>query len=582
MLVPTFVDTLVRNPLGLTARLIFFTALIVLISSLSLSLTLIQQQVDYAFLELSEKGGLIARALAESSRYGVLAGDLLRVNREVQSVLADDSVLYAAVFAREAKMLGVAYKPTASPWVQGDRSTGLPSPPAAARQVLSLAMASAAPTVTALQLEGEASRPVTLPASALSFAWSLFADDDYARVYDVMVPIHPAMSLNLSEEPQSLPLAEAGGAGRLMPGSAYGVAEIGISGVSVHREMRRLISQMLVTTLFIMLASLAMTVFVARRITAPIARLHAAALEIAGGNLHADVPALRGDELGDLAHALSTMTQSLQARDSRLQELTHDLEEKVQARTRDLQSANEKLRDLDRLKTGLVSTASHELRTPLTSIKMHVDNLYDGIEGQLSDNQRETLHRIRSNIRRLRVLLDDLLDLSRLEAGGRALQCGPIQLAELLDHVITQLADLSDLKHVRLLNAVSRGLPPIEGDQPSLTRVFTNILDNAVKFSPPYSAIDITAVRSARDAVTVSVLDRGCGIPAEDLANIFLPFFRSSSIGPEYKGSGLGLAIVAQLVAANNGSVAVRSEVGRGSEFQVTLSVTVDEACSSA
>jgi hypothetical protein len=78
VLVPTFVDTLVRNPLGLTARLIFFTALIVLISSLSLSLTLIQQQVDYAFLELSEKGGLIARALAESSRYGVLAGDLLR------------------------------------------------------------------------------------------------------------------------------------------------------------------------------------------------------------------------------------------------------------------------------------------------------------------------------------------------------------------------------------------------------------------------------------------------------------------------------------------------------------------------
>lgn len=581
MLVPTFVDTLVRNSLGLTTRLIFFTALIVLISSLSLSLTLIQQQVDYAFLELSEKGGLIARTLAESSRYGVLAGDLLRVNREVQSVLADDSVLYAAVFAREAKMLGVAYKPTASPWVQGDRSTGLSSPPAAARQVLSLAMASAAPIVTALQLEGEAPRPVTLPASALSFAWSLFADDDYARVYDVMVPIHPAMSLNLSGAAESAP-SGSGGAGRLMPGSAYGVAEIGISGVSVHREMRRLISQMLVTTLFIMLASLAMTVFVARRITAPIARLHAAALEIAGGNLHADVPALRGDELGDLAHALSTMTQSLQARDSRLQELTHDLEEKVQARTRDLQSANEKLRDLDRLKTGLVSTASHELRTPLTSIKMHVDNLYDGIEGQLSDNQRETLYRIRSNIQRLRVLLDDLLDLSRLEAGGRALQCGPIQLAELLDHVITQLADLSDLKHVRLLNAVSRDLPPIEGDQPSLTRVFTNILDNAVKFSPPYSAIDITAVRSARDAVTVSVLDRGCGIPAEDLANIFLPFFRSSSIGPEYKGSGLGLAIVAQLVAANNGSVAVRSEVGRGSEFQVTLSVTVDAACSSA
>lgn len=581
MLVPTFVDTLVRNSLGLTTRLIFFTALIVLISSLSLSLTLIQQQVDYAFLELSEKGGLIARTLAESSRYGVLAGDLLRVNREVQSVLADDSVLYAAVFAREAKMLGVAYKPTASPWVQGDRSTGLSSPPAAARQVLSLAMASAAPIVTALQLEGEVPRPVTLPASALSFAWSLFADDDYARVYDVMVPIHPAMSLNLSGAAESAP-SGSGGAGRLMPGSAYGVAEIGISGVSVHREMRRLISQMLVTTLFIMLASLAMTVFVARRITAPIARLHAAALEIAGGNLHADVPALRGDELGDLAHALSTMTQSLQARDSRLQELTHDLEEKVQARTRDLQSANEKLRDLDRLKTGLVSTASHELRTPLTSIKMHVDNLYDGIEGQLSDNQRETLYRIRSNIQRLRVLLDDLLDLSRLEAGGRALQCGPIQLAELLDHVITQLADLSDLKHVRLLNAVSRDLPPIEGDQPSLTRVFTNILDNAVKFSPPYSAIDITAVRSGRDAVTVSVLDRGCGIPAEDLANIFLPFFRSSSIGPEYKGSGLGLAIVAQLVAANNGSVAVRSEVGRGSEFQVTLSVTVDAACSSA
>lgn len=581
MLVPTFVDTLVRNSLGLTTRLIFFTALIVLISSLSLSLTLIQQQVDYAFLELSEKGGLIARTLAESSRYGVLAGDLLRINREVQSVLADDSVLYAAVFAREAKMLGVAYKPTASPWVQGDRSTGLSSPPAAARQVLSLAMATAAPIVTALQLEGEVPRPVTLPASALSFAWSLFADDDYARVYDVMVPIHPAMSLNLSGAAESAP-SGSGGAGRLMPGSAYGVAEIGISGVSVHREMRRLISQMLVTTLFIMLASLAMTVFVARRITAPIARLHAAALEIAGGNLHADVPALRGDELGDLAHALSTMTQSLQARDSRLQELTHDLEEKVRARTRDLQSANEKLRDLDRLKTGLVSTASHELRTPLTSIKMHVDNLYDGIEGQLSDNQRETLYRIRSNIQRLRVLLDDLLDLSRLEAGGRALQCGPIQLAELLDHVITQLADLSDLKHVRLLNAVSRDLPPIEGDQPSLTRVFTNILDNAVKFSPPYSAIDITAVRSGRDAVTVSVLDRGCGIPAEDLANIFLPFFRSSSIGPEYKGSGLGLAIVAQLVAANNGSVAVRSEVGRGSEFQVTLSVTVDAACSSA
>jgi PAS domain S-box-containing protein len=227
--------------------------------------------------------------------------------------------------------------------------------------------------------------------------------------------------------------------------------------------------------------------------------------------------------------------------------------------------------ELDRMKTEFVSQVSHELRTPLTAIKGFTDMMLDGDAGELSDEQEEYLGIVRSNADRLVALINDLLDISRIESGRIALKREPVDLASVLDGVVATMRPLVTGKAETLTLDVEAGLPRVLGDQDRIVQVATNLVSNAHKYSPEGGDIQVRAMR-AGDLVSVSVTDAGIGIPPEAMPRLFSRFYRvDSSLTREIGGTGLGLSIVKSIVELHGGSVSVESEPGKGSTFSFTL-----------
>jgi PAS domain S-box-containing protein len=230
-------------------------------------------------------------------------------------------------------------------------------------------------------------------------------------------------------------------------------------------------------------------------------------------------------------------------------------------------------RELDRMKTEFVSQVSHELRTPLTAIKGFTDLMLDGDAGELSDEQSEYLAIVKSNADRLVALINDLLDVSRIEAGRIQLKLEAVDVGAVLGSVLATMRPLTDAKRQRMTLTVEDGLPPVWADRDRLVQVATNLVSNAYKYTQEGGSIDVGAAR-AGDFVSVAVRDDGMGIAAEDVARLFSRFFRvDSSLTREIGGTGLGLSIVKSIVELQGGTVTVDSEPGVGSTFAFTVPI---------
>ena len=277
------------------------------------------------------------------------------------------------------------------------------------------------------------------------------------------------------------------------------------------------------------------------------------------------------DEIGTLTQVFNTMASRLQSREHELRELAHTLEDRVDARTQELAAANAKLRELDRRKSIFVSTASHELRTPLTSMKVHLANLRDGIDGAVTDDQRRSLGRVEANLSRLRILIDDLLDLSQIEMGQATVRLEPVSLGNVIAKTIEDLHPFSSERRVSIVTSLPSELPLVCADLEKLRQILLNLLHNAVKFTPMDTIVDLIVVRISADEIRVSVRDVGPGIAPEDVDKIFQPFYRAPTTHKKTKGAGLGLAIAKLLVELHHGRLWVETEPNRGSCFSFTL-----------
>ncbi|MFO0774772.1 MAG: ATP-binding protein [Nitrospiraceae bacterium] len=253
--------------------------------------------------------------------------------------------------------------------------------------------------------------------------------------------------------------------------------------------------------------------------------------------------------------------------------LTTSLEQRVQERTQELQSANTRLKELDQLKSAFVSIVSHELRTPMTSIRGYVDNLLDGLAGPLTEKQRHYLSRVMVNADRLTHMITELLDLSRIEAGRVELQITDVDLRILTSDVAEEFSRQASEREIRLETQTPPGPQTVPGDRNKLHQVLTNLVGNALKFTPRGGRIEILVESPSPHEQRVTVSDSGCGIPADELPRIFDKFFRGSAIPIEARGAGLGLAIVRTLIELHGGSVSVDSEPGKGSRFSFVLPV---------
>ena len=254
-----------------------------------------------------------------------------------------------------------------------------------------------------------------------------------------------------------------------------------------------------------------------------------------------------------------------------LEELTQSLERRVQERTRELQTANDKLQELDRLKSVFVSIVSHELRTPMTSIKGYIENMLDGLTGNLSERQAYYLGRVKYNVERLTRMINDLLDLSRIEAGRLELVLVPLAVSELVLEIVESLQVISQAKAISLQH-VPHGEPMmIHADRDKLHQILTNLIQNAVKFTQQGGQIRIETKPYEGGFVQFCVADTGCGIPLIEQPQIFERFYRGETIQVEQRGAGLGLAITKSLVEMHGGKIWVESKPAQGSRFYFTI-----------
>lgn len=229
--------------------------------------------------------------------------------------------------------------------------------------------------------------------------------------------------------------------------------------------------------------------------------------------------------------------------------------------------------EADRAKTEFISTVSHELRTPMTSIKGYVDLLLLGSAGPLSEMQRRFLQIVKSNADRLKLLVDDLLDISRIESGRLQLDLRPVPLEAAVEAVVASLKARLDEKNQRLELDLPAFLPPVQADKDRLIQILMNLVSNAHKYTPEGGQIRIRACVEG-EAVHVAVSDTGIGIPPEALPRIFERFYRVDDPRvQETPGTGLGLSIVKALVEMHGGRIWVESEVGRGSTFHFTIPI---------
>ncbi len=228
-------------------------------------------------------------------------------------------------------------------------------------------------------------------------------------------------------------------------------------------------------------------------------------------------------------------------------------------------------KELDRLKTDFVNLVSHELRSPLSSIIMQHKVILDGLAGDLTDKQRELLTRAHDKMQGLLELINDLLDLARIESGRRHLELTPLALGAVLEELVELLRPKAESQKIALTLSLPPDLPLVLADRQAMEEVFTNLITNAVKYSPDGGPVSVSAV-SHVDYVEVAVSDQGIGIEPDEIPKIFDKFYRVKH--PRTRqiiGTGLGLAIVKNIIEAHRGSIEVESRVGKGSTFKVFL-----------
>lgn len=229
------------------------------------------------------------------------------------------------------------------------------------------------------------------------------------------------------------------------------------------------------------------------------------------------------------------------------------------------------LKEFDRIRSDFVSMVCHEVRSPMNSMIMQLKVVLDGLAGELTGKQVEILHRVSEKMLGLTTMVSELLDLSRMESGLIASEKTSVNMAELLSDQVSFHRPTANKKKITITLQLPDELPPVLANQRSMEEVFTNLLTNAIKYSPENRTIAVTA-RIENDYLCCSVQDNGYGIPEDDLKRIFDRFYRVNDENTRaIVGTGLGLAIVKSIVEVHNGSIKVTSEPGVGSTFTVLL-----------
>jgi signal transduction histidine kinase len=252
------------------------------------------------------------------------------------------------------------------------------------------------------------------------------------------------------------------------------------------------------------------------------------------------------------------------------------LEHRVEERTAELSAANERLKELDRLKSQFLASMSHELRTPLNSIIGFTSLLRRGISGPVTEEQAKQLGIVQTSATHLLGLINDLLDVSRIEAGKADLQCEPFDFVDVANEVIRTMQPLAEHKGLPIVLSIHQPTIPMHGDRKRTVQLLLSLMSNAVKFTAKGS-ITVTATTSTTN-LHVEVVDTGIGIKSENVGLLFEAFRQlDGSAKRVYEGTGLGLYLCRKLLSMMGGEISVKSEYGKGSRFMFSLPLALDD-----
>jgi signal transduction histidine kinase len=319
------------------------------------------------------------------------------------------------------------------------------------------------------------------------------------------------------------------------------IAMIGIPSSTLYEPARRRLIRYAVTGVIALLLAIGAALVIERSIVQPVRRLRATSQRLGGGDLTARAPRLGGGEIGDLGTAFNTMATQIAEREERLQEL-------------------------DRLKSEFVSNVSHELKTPLTTIKLMAHLLQ---QTDLTDEEKiDYAKTIAIECDRQIDFVGNLLDLSRIESGNYKLRNTDVDVRKLIRSCVDVERPRAESLGLTITTGVPVRIAAVSGDFEALRRVIRGLIDNAIKYTPAGGVITVSA-SEIDEGVAISVSDTGKGIPAADLPHVFEKFYRVPS--ETASGVGLGLYLAQHIVSQLDGELTVESEPGRGTIFTVLL-----------
>jgi signal transduction histidine kinase len=357
---------------------------------------------------------------------------------------------------------------------------------------------------------------------------------------------------------------------------------------SAHEALAGISRMALIALIVVIGAIIAISLIallLSKTITRPIRELAFTANQITTtGNLDAQIPITSQDEVGELSASFNGMILALRKTRLALEHWNRELEHKVELRTQELTRSNEKLEQINEQleranlhKSQFLANMSHELRTPLNAIIGFSEILQDQVFGELNEKQLRYINNILNSGRHLLSLVNDVLDLAKVEAGRMELSLEEFSYRQISNEVINQLSALATKKELSISSEIEDKLDVIVADRSRFRQILYNLLSNAIKFTPQGGSIKISGKRETDTPpmIVFTVSDTGIGIASEYLEDIFDSFRQlDNSYSRQYQGTGLGLALTRKLVEMHGGKIWVTSEPGMGSTFSFTIPVT--------
>lgn len=356
----------------------------------------------------------------------------------------------------------------------------------------------------------------------------------------------------------------------------------------IRKKIESTVIRSIITSVIFITIGVTIVFIISTRLSKPLIHLTESARILAQGNFAAtsDFKINSKDEIGILAASFVEMAKNLKMSYEKLEDHSRTLEQKVEERTHELREANEKLQELDKVKSDFLSTVSHELRTPLTSVlgftsiikKKFEDVIFpriiveDGKTIKAVEQVKDNINIILSEGERLTNLINDVLDLAKIESGKVEWKMESLPVTGIIEQAIHATSALFIQKGLKIIKSADEELPEIVGDKNRLIQVLINLISNAVKFTEKGT---ITCkVRKIDNKIMVSVIDTGIGIEKTDQENVFEKFKQvGDTLTDKPKGTGLGLPICKQIIAYHGGEIWVESELSKGSNFSFTLPI---------